>query len=164
MVENAKRSLLVFGLIIMLMLISCISAQAATDFNTDKSIMADRCNTDYGYKDIVSNIKSDKMAKLYKAIDSVEKDFFVNNRNATKLSDSQYCIKTMDVSKYGLSDDQVIQVRLLPPLLSLNVFLSLQMQVIAILNTAKSVTELENMSITVAAIRPITYILLLSCF
>ena len=110
MVENAKRSLLVFGLIIMLMLISCISAQAATDFNTDKSIMADRCNTDYGYKDIVSNIKSDKMAKLYKAIDSVEKDFFVNNRNATKLSDSQYCIKTMDVSKYGLSDDQVIQV------------------------------------------------------
>ena len=64
-----------------------------------------RCNSDYGYKDIINNIKSDAMRELYEAIDAAEKDFFFGSADLSEDNPSIIIPKPET-----LSDDEVIQV------------------------------------------------------
>ena len=108
-----KRFLTLFLTAVLAVILSPLlasSTEAAAEFTTDKSVLAGQCNTDYGYQDIVKNIRSESMAKMYKAIDNAEKDFFLNSNDATHVSDSFYSIKNIDYTTYGLTEEQAAQV------------------------------------------------------
>ena len=108
-----KRFLTLFLTAVLAVILSPLlvsSTEAAAEFTTDKSVLAGQCNTDYGYQDIVKNIRSESMAKMYKAIDNAEKNFFLNSNDATHVSDSFYSIKNIDYTTYGLTEEQAAQV------------------------------------------------------
>ena len=70
----------------------------------EKLALADKCNSDYGYQDIVNNIGSTSMKALYEDIDQVARAFFCSDVNLS--ADVNYLTVDLDLS---LSEDEIIQ-------------------------------------------------------
>ena len=73
--------------------------------STEKTALAAKCNSNYGYNDIVNNMKSEEKKALYEAIDEVELAFF--NSDMDLSDDNNYLTVGYDSS---LTVDDIVQV------------------------------------------------------
>lgn len=82
--------------------LTVLQTVAADD--SEKQLLAARCNSDYGYQDIINNLESEPMQQLYEAIDEAERSFF---EGSTDLSpETAYLAIPND---YALTENEILQ-------------------------------------------------------